>query len=381
MDCSNNEEVTLWVGGSSSLARTYVNQFGGDGLLLSGLKTTPPDWVSALSIDYVSCDLTTITNSKAKQLLQCISNGKKKRITNLIIGVRPILFAAYTKTMVPQKMLEGIKTLLYQARALGTIQFVLHISSVAAVDHLRAQRFVSENDEEHIMPPLTEYKAPYDIFKRNCEEAISHICCEKQQQANIIDVCHLRLSAIFSDDKKCIQCSALELQCRVGCYLPRPIDCNSSANVARAIQAIIQQVGQDTQKIKRVYYYTRPLLLERPVPYGFYLKVFRQAYGIENSSVWIPVWVVTWFVAIFHWLAGWNRYFHLPYLDAGDYLLQVASREHSFNCAEFGRDFPNVREKEESILECFVRRRAILEGETKYPTLASSNPSQNDKKK
>jgi hypothetical protein len=351
MDNTNNEKVTLWIGGSSSLAQTYVNQFGGDGLLLAGLEETPPDWASALSMDYVSCDLTTLTDNKAKQLL--LLDNKNKDITSIIIGVRPLLFTAYTKSLVPQKMLQGIKTLLHQAAALGTIKFVLHISSVAAVDHLRAQIFVSEEDD---IPPLSEYTAPYDIFKRNCEDALSHICCEQAR----IPVCHLRLSAIFSDDSACIQCSALELQYRVGCYLPLPIDCNSSANVARAIKAILEQAYKDPKTIKRFYHYTRPLLLNRPVPYGFYLKTFREAYGIENSSIWIPVWIVTWFVAFFHWLASWNVYLHLPYLDAADYLLQVASREHSFDCAQFGRDFPNV--KEETILECFVRRRRIVAG-------------------
>jgi hypothetical protein len=113
--------VTLWLGGSSSLARTYVNQFGQNGLLLAGLEDNPPDWAAALSIDYVSCDLATLTHCKAKGILE-----KNGGITNIIIGVRPLLFTAYTKTSVPHKMLEGIKTLLHQASTLGTIQFVLH---------------------------------------------------------------------------------------------------------------------------------------------------------------------------------------------------------------------------------------------------------------
>ena len=40
------------------------------------------------------------------------------------------------------------------------------------------------------------------------------------------------------------------------------------------------------------------------------------------------------------------------------YLLQVASREHSFDCSRFGLDFPGL--EEESILECFQRRRKVL---------------------
>ena len=174
-----------------------------------------------MSVDYVSCDLTTLTDSKARDILD-----KHGGITNIIIGVRPLLFTAYTKTSVQQKMLEGIKTLLHhQALTLGTIRlFVLHISSVAALDHLRTQQFMSEEDA---IATLSQYTTPYKIFKRNCEESISNIICRQQSK---IPVCHLRLSAIFSDESTCIQCSALDLQCRVGCYLPLPIDCNSSAN-------------------------------------------------------------------------------------------------------------------------------------------------------
>jgi hypothetical protein len=173
-------------------------------------------------------------------------------------------------------MLLGIKTMLQQAVSLGSLRFVLHISSVAAVDHLRSQQFSSEDDE---IPSLSEYTAPYDIFKQNCEDAISRICGEAK-----IPTCHLRLSAIFSDDLACIQCSALELQRRIGPYLALPIDCNSSANVSRAIQVIL--VGQsrnEPETIQSVYYYTRPLLLPRPVPYGYYLKHFDKP--MESTTI------------------------------------------------------------------------------------------------
>jgi hypothetical protein len=248
-------------------------------------------------------------------------------------------------------MLEGIHTLLEQAVLTGNIQYVLHISSVAALNHLRAQKFVKEDDP---IPPISEIQASYDLFKRKSEHVIETVC----QGANIA-YSHLRLSAIFSDDRACIQCRALELQCRVGCYLPIPIDCNSSANVARAIQAMVSRAQQPDTNNETAYYYTRPLLLDRPVPYGYYLETFRQAYGVHNgtSSIWIPVWIVTWFVAFVHWVASWNHFFRLPYLDAADYLLQVSSREHSFDCSLFARDF---KIKEESILECFIRRKKVL---------------------
>jgi hypothetical protein len=67
-DKSRDMGLTLWLGGSSSLAHTYVNQFGHSGLLLSGLEETPPLWAALLSIDYIAVDLTTLTDSQAKLL-------------------------------------------------------------------------------------------------------------------------------------------------------------------------------------------------------------------------------------------------------------------------------------------------------------------------
>jgi nucleoside-diphosphate-sugar epimerase len=334
--------LTLWIGGSSSLARTYINQFGSEGLLLSGLEEKPPQWVG--KAQYISINLAKLDRVKTQKLFQYYEN-----IQTIIVGVRPLLFAAHVNTPLPLLMLEGIQTLLEQAVLTGNIQYVLHISSVAALDHLRAQKFVQEDDP---IPPISEIQAPYDLFKRESEHVIETVC----QSANIA-YSHLRLSAIFSDDDECIQCSALTLQRRVGCYLPIPIDCNSSANVARAIQVMVTRAHQPDTKNETAYYYTRPLLLDRPVPYGYYLETFRQAYGVHSSSIWIPVWIVTWFVAFVHWVASWNIFFCLPYLDAADYLLQVSSREHSFDCSLFARDF---KIEEETILECFIRRKTVL---------------------
>jgi hypothetical protein len=343
---TKRQGLTLWLGGTSSLSRTYINHFGTEGLLISGLEATPPEWVNS---SYVQCDLTTLTDRQAKGILE-----RYPDISTIVIGVRPLLFAPYTNTGVPETMLKGIEMLLSHAcTKLEHLRFVLHISSVAAADHLQSQHFLSETNA---LPPLSEYKAPYDRFKRISEDVITEVCKHNQ-----IQCCHIRLSAVFSDTVSCIQCSALDLQSRIGCYLPLAIDCNSSLNVSRAIQAILLRSEMDEiSNIKILYYYTRPLLLERPVPYGYHLQEFRKAYQLQCTSIWIPVWIVTWFVAIFHWFAYWNaRIVGLPYIDAADYLLQVASREHSFDCSRFGRDFPELQE--ETILECFERRQAFLE--------------------
>lgn len=354
--------VALWLGGTSSLARTYVNQFGPHNLVFSGLESRPPQWVQEQSIPFVSLDLTRITDAQVAALVNRFRN-----IATIVVGVRPLLFAPYTRnTRVHDPMVRGLEIFLNGVcnRLKEQLKFVLHISSVAAANHLQSQEFWSETDTA-FPQDVSGYRAPYDRFKRRSEEEITEIC-EKHQ----VPCCHLRLSAIFSDEASCIQCSALELQYRIGCYLPLAIDCNSSANVSRAIDLILARAEKQhdgdgrVSSIKTVYYYTRPLSLER-VPYGYYLQEFRRAYRIY--SFWIPVWVVTWFVTFVHWLAAWNNFFYieLPYLDAADYLLQVASREHSFDCSRFGRDFPEL--VEESIFECFTRRKAVLESYRRAP--------------
>jgi hypothetical protein len=400
---TTTQDLILWIGGSSCLARTFVNLYHGDStkkLLLSGVEDSAPDWLSSFSsssssIRYVQCDLTKLTTEDAAKKI--LNDDEYGSVTKIIIGVRPILFGAYNDLEASRAMVQGIQTLLRSsccdcdARSgqKNTVKFVLHISSVAAADHLRTQSFASEDDP---IPPLSEYTAPYDLFKRNCEDVVSTICNNNNNDDDYgtinnssIPYCHLRLSAIFSDDPKCIQCSALGLQARAGCYLPNPIDCNSSRNVARAIAAILERSGVDDDdddvddaknkksinSIRPLYYYTRPLQLKRPEPYGYYLETYRKAYGIEGffAAVWIPVWVVTWFVAAFHWMAQQRNnsfLFGLPYVDSADYLLQVAAREHSFDCSHFARDFPDL--EEESILECFVRRRAFLSGNTATTT-------------
>jgi hypothetical protein len=184
--------LTLWIGGSSSLARTYINQFGSEGLLLSGLEEKPPQWVGNKA-QYLSIDLAKLDKIKAQPFFHHYDN-----IQTIIVGVRPLLFAAYANApRVPLLMLEGIHTLLEQAVLTGNIQYVLHISSVAALDHLRAQKFVKEDDP---IPPISEIQASYDLFKRKSEHLIETVC----QGANIA-YSHLRLSAIFSDDRACIQ--------------------------------------------------------------------------------------------------------------------------------------------------------------------------------
>jgi hypothetical protein len=404
----NQEEVTLWIGGTSSLARTF---FVNHSLLtaspskrksqpkiwiLTGLENTAPSWIvdynsassASCSLEYWSLDLTAM---EEVELVQRFSNpdGILRRTTSVIVGIRPLLFSAYIHTDVGNNMLEGLERLLQVTiHHCRNLRFILHISSVAAADHLRPQHNAKEEEDDASLPPLSEYQAPYDRFKRQSEDLITRLCQSEQNglssSSGRLKYCHLRLSAIFSDDVGCIQCRALDLQARVGAYLDLPIDCNSSVNVSRAIVFLLQKSSTtmvattptamvSRQTIQPVYYYTRPLLLPDPTPYGYYLEQYRKAYGIHRTSIWIPLGMVTSIVRSVHWLTGiCNRFlpWTIPYLDAVDYLLQVASREHSFDCGRFRSLVENHHSqdedddapgfKEEGILECFVRRRLYL---------------------
>ena len=107
--------------------------------------------------------------------------------------------------------------------------------------------------------------------------------------------------------------------------------------------------------MRPVYYYTRPLLLQKPVPYGEYLVAFRKAHGLSSYAVWMPSWSVRMIVHLFHVVTNLFGGF-VPYLQSVDYLLQVTTTEHSFDCSAVATDFGRSIE-EESILACFERRR------------------------
>jgi hypothetical protein len=58
-------------------------------------------------------------------------------------------------------------------------------------------------------------------------------------------------------------------------------------------------------------------------------------------------------------------------LESIDYLLQVTLEEHTFDMTETVRDFPGILSVEESMEDCFRRRRKLL---------ASANSSGKQKK-
>jgi hypothetical protein len=255
----------------------------------------------------------------------------------------------------------------------GRQRLVIHISSVAAVHHVIPHQMKRESDPD---PASHELHNPYDRFKRASEELVERVVqkCNNDYDINSIDkssdgipcwtYTNLRLGAIFSDDPNCIQCSALALQARVGSYLTVPIDCNSSRNVACLLHVILKSCLPPQEKsciaysLRPFYYYTRPTLYQQPVPYGQFLVDYRRAHDIY-WAIWIPVVMVQVFVKVFHVLSRYTGQW-VPFVESVDYLLQVTVHEHSFDLTAISTDFPQLSQHEETIYECFRRRRQLL---------------------
>jgi len=328
----------LWIGGTSGLTRTYLNVFDESWILL-GCETQRPSWIPS-SCTFVSCDLT-----QSLDVRKLMDEYGCHNVTHVVVSIRPKLVTPMTHSqamMYKQRLLGGLHFLL---QALD-VQQLIHISSVAAVDHLQGQHLI--NEQQDPIESSRDLQLPYDRFKRACEEVIPEIGASSYT--------NLRLGAIFSDDPGCIQCNALGLQAYLSAYIQDPIDCNSSKNVAHLIRMILQE---NSPQLQPVYYYTRPLGYTQPIPYGDYLIDYRRAHDIR-ISVWIPYWMLTFFTTLFHGLATTWIGDYVPYLQSIDYLLQVSMAEHSFDLSLVQRDFPQLLEMEESIEDCFRRRRRIL---------------------
>jgi nucleoside-diphosphate-sugar epimerase len=364
------EMVTrLWIGGSSGLAQTYFNHFedfkderktntanavAGNNRavrwILVGAAPTAPLWMPTCTptrtFEYYSCDLT-----KPSSVQTLVNDHLPSSVDQLILAVRPPLVSPLTHAQGfrhAERMVEGLSALLKTLVSRSSKpSLVIHVSSIAAIDHLNRQSLRSESSDPD--PPSAALQYPYDWFKRRCEEDVQQIC-----SSSSVPFTNLRLGAIFSDSAGCIQCGALWLQALVGPYLTVPIDCNSSRNISSLIHQLLVRDAR-IGSLRPVYYYTRPIMLQNPVPYGEYLVAFRKAYGLSSFAVWMPRWSVEMIVYLFHVVTNLFGRF-VPYLQSVDYLLQVTTTEHSFDCAAVAKDFGRSIE-EESILACFERRR------------------------
>ena len=108
--------------------------------------------------------------------------------------------------------------------------------------------------------------------------------------------------------------------------LPRP--CRH--NIAHAMSLLLEEAQASKQTpIAPVYYYTCSGT-SLNVPYGDYIKFYREAHGV--SGAWIPYPLAAWVISAYHTAAhSLPRWRCLEIFLALDYLLQVAAQEHTFN--------------------------------------------------
>lgn len=446
---NKRKKARLWIGGTSGLTRTYLNEFifhnnpkkdydydnnnnkateeqdtsdNNDEYIwiLIGQSLNEPDWITnekmkmkilkthkdqhnnnmntkiCDSVLYISINLIELDDDEKKKNNNIQLILSQYIIIDIIISIRPQLVTWRNHKQnweYCHQMLYGLEILLntiieyehqnrnhhYSSSPLTTTKLlIIHISSIAAVDHINKQHLYSL--QSMIDPKSIDLIYPYDRFKRRTEELIEEIVNQYNNNTNnqLLDMqyTNLRLGAIFSDTYHCIQCTSLALQMYIGPYLPTLIDCNSSWNISQLIHMImIQQLllsnnqttmtkTQQRPKLRPIYFYSRPLYLKRPIPYGDYLVCYRRAYNVNYIPMLIQYILLKWlFILPFHYMTVIlsSSYIGIPpYIQSIDYLLQVTNHEHTFDMSETIKDFPNLINIEETIFDCFQRRRQII---------------------
>ena len=349
--------AVVWVGGTSGLAKEYFAEFGLEvegsnrffvlaghearepvGLLspASGRGSgTPP---GAARYCYEQLDMLDGGSVLTffDRVLARVGGGGLQGAT-LVLSVRLSLVWGSNHVA----MTNRLELLLSKAVDAGVRQ-VIHVSSVAVVDHVKDQR---EFTEANPLPSIDAYTGPYDIFKRVSEDIVGRVCRKRN-----VAFTNLRLGGIYSSSRGCIQMSSLRGQARIGIYFPNGMDLNSSRNASIAISMAISKAETKPQDLDPVYYYTRPGNVKRRL--GDYIVLYRRALGI--TGVWVPLILVHIGFVFFHALA---RLLHglIPAIDAIDYLIRVSETEHTFDNSLFRKHFPGILEREETIEECFKR--------------------------
>ena len=371
--------TTLWIGGTSALAATYFEekldiatdaQKNGSTIPRSFVLAAPhppeSSWIDDLSRSssrYVPLDIT--CRSSIDEFFTALQEMKMAScISTIILGMRASLIAG--SEIDHLSMTNNIAYFLDTASVyFPELVGVVHISSVAVMNHTQPQHMLNEDAP---LPPLTSYQSPYDVMKRTTEEAIAESC-----QNNNLKSVQLRISGIFSNEigHNCIQMSAIRLQAYVGCYILTPLDMNTGLNVCHAIRLLLERMEErpsspvsrrsnddendGPRRLRPIYYYTRPTIETKP--YGQNLVDYRRAHGIRfNVDVWegfarLFLWAV---IYCFGKIATLNNNF-LCILDNIAYLLTVSLVEHTFDCSRIREDFPELSSVEETTFEGFVR--------------------------
>ncbi|GAX28754.1 hypothetical protein FisN_25Lh189 [Fistulifera solaris] len=339
-----SKETILWIGGTSGFAQSYFQAFSlTEEWVVVGIEKKKPAWLPG-NVTFLSCDLTENSQELTKYM-------KVDHIDRVIVSIRPPLVTYRTNQQswkYAQAMLHGLTVLLNSLPS--QVRQIVHISSIAAVDHHPRQSMFSEKDDT--VSSSQELSNPYDRFKRACEERISHWATSSNPPKSYT---HLRFGAIFTDAPACIQCQSLAMQARLGPLLAIPIDCNSGRNAATLLNLILS--SPHDKVLQPIYFYCRPLRFSRPASYGTFLQAYREAYNMRYYLTvpdrWVRLFVLG-FHALTRWLGSW-----VPFLESIDYLLIVTLNEHSFDQTLVQKDFPELISREETILQCFERRRRI----------------------
>jgi hypothetical protein len=265
-----------------------------------------------------------------------------------------------------QKILNGLEVLLQAAIATGSVRQLIHISSVAAANHLQPQVNHGEDDNLELMAKGDKDLAPYDRFKLQTEALISRTCTASSAPRDLLHT-NLRISGLLFEEGRCIVTQSFELQARLGVYIPSKVDMNPARNVSSAIRLILSKMEKlqrnhsatkrSAPRFPNLYYYTRPTLTKLPIPMYDITLVYQRVCEFQWWQYsFTPFWL---YVAFIHTLCHLASLLGklLPYLQATDYLLRVSLLDHSFNNTRFQQDFPEIGKMEISVEECFEERR------------------------
>ena len=339
-----SESSILWVGGSSALARTYfeeVHPARGLSKIIVAAPELPP-WPFPEGVTFAPLDLA--SEESIRSLFT-----RSLKINTLVLSVR--LSLVWAKPQEHARLVQHLDLLLRCAADAGCTS-VLHISSIAVADHVETQHMIRESDP---LPPLEQIKSPYDRFKLESEHAVDRVC---SADSRVHVWTHLRLSGIFSNDPRCIQCSAIRNQALVSLKTPVAIDFNSSKNASHAMALVLQRqmLRSGSYSGRHLFFYTRGTL--SPVPYWTHVADYRRANGIWYGLM-LPGWIGEVAVPV---MRAAMRAAGTDLAGSLDYLMAVASHEHSADNSLFRSSFPEIARVEETILECFQRLRVRNEG-------------------
>lgn len=125
------EDGVLWIGGTSGLALTFFEEelgpLPGERWVCAGVDSSAPAWLAGRA-SFVQLDLT------SAESVASLFSRLPHAVGTLIFGARLPLVGDDAHAM----LLLHLGTLLTAAADAG-VRRVLHVSSVAAADHLRAQ--------------------------------------------------------------------------------------------------------------------------------------------------------------------------------------------------------------------------------------------------